>query len=112
MEHAVEAADMFIDGFEIFDAVRLPADIGVNGDGKDFCPLFSLGIKALELVQLSGYETRRPNRVPMAARISSLIGLGLVLMLVLMARTIQPARDSEFWVRSPVLGALRCLIAT
>src|ERR1700733_12562187 len=51
IEHAIEAADVFIDGFEIFDAVRLPADIGMDGNRKDLCALFSFGIKPLELIE-------------------------------------------------------------
>ena len=50
-EHdAVVAANVVVDRFQIFDAVRLAADIGVNGERADFGALFALGIELVELV--------------------------------------------------------------
>jgi hypothetical protein len=47
---AVEAARVIIDRFQIFDPVRLAADVGVDGERENFCPLFALGVKPIELV--------------------------------------------------------------
>ena len=36
VQHALVLVDVFVDGFEIFDPVRLPADVGVDGERDEF----------------------------------------------------------------------------
>src|ERR1700728_3164097 len=46
----LEASCVLVDRFEIFDAVRLSADVGVNGEREDFRALFPLGVEAVGLI--------------------------------------------------------------
>src|SRR5579883_3666153 len=47
---AFEAVDMLIDRFEIFDSMRLTADIGVDRERHDLGPRRTLGIETFELI--------------------------------------------------------------
>src|SRR5262249_47751168 len=49
VQHALESSRMIVDRFQIFDAVRLSADIGMDRNGHDLGAIFSLGIKPIEL---------------------------------------------------------------
>ena len=50
IEDAVEAARMLVHRLQVFDAMGLPADIGMDCQGHDLGPVLSFGIKPLELV--------------------------------------------------------------
>src|SRR5208282_6914118 len=47
---AIEPARVVIDCFEIFDAVRLAAEIGMNGERENFCAFLALGVEPIELI--------------------------------------------------------------
>src|SRR5665213_4332738 len=49
VQHALVAVDVIIDRFEIFDAVRLAADVRMNGKRDDLGALFALFIEPVEL---------------------------------------------------------------
>src|SRR3979411_702763 len=50
MQHAVEAADIIVDLLEIFDPVRLPADIGVDRQRHDLRAVLAFVIQPVELI--------------------------------------------------------------
>src|SRR5262245_26055789 len=50
MQHALEAARMIVNRFEVFDAVRLAADIGMDRQRHDLGAVLSLGIETIELI--------------------------------------------------------------
>src|SRR5581483_3222581 len=50
MQHTVEAADIVVNLLEIFDPMRLPADVGVDRERHDLRALGALGIEPVELV--------------------------------------------------------------
>src|SRR5262249_21741056 len=45
-----ETARIIVDRFEVFDAVRLAADIGVDRQRHDLGAMLSLGVEAIELI--------------------------------------------------------------
>src|SRR5215471_15190433 len=50
MQHALEAARVIVNRFEVFDAVRLAADIGVDRQRHDLGAALALGIETIELI--------------------------------------------------------------
>ena len=56
VQYAGMAVDVVVDGFEVFDAVRLAADIGVDRDRHDLGALRPFLIKPLEAVAATGRE--------------------------------------------------------
>src|SRR6266542_3408435 len=50
VQHAVEAAGVVVDRFEVFDPVRLAADVGVDRERHDLRALLALGVEPVELV--------------------------------------------------------------
>jgi hypothetical protein len=59
VQYAGIVVDVVVDGFEISDAVRLPADVGVNRDRHDFRPLGALAVEPLEAVDTALREIGR-----------------------------------------------------
>src|SRR5437762_954166 len=53
------AVDVIVDGFEVFDAVRLAADIGVDRDRHDLGAFFALLIQPVEGVDAAPGEVFR-----------------------------------------------------
>ncbi len=50
MQHAVEAVDVVVDRFEIFDPVRLAADVGMDRQRHDFGAVFAFSVEPVELI--------------------------------------------------------------
>src|SRR5271163_3167785 len=59
MQHAGIAVDVVVDRFEVFDAVGLAADIGVDRDGHDLGALRPFLVKPLETVDAARREIGR-----------------------------------------------------
>src|SRR6516165_9200840 len=50
VQHTLETARIIVDRFEVFDAVRLAADIGMDRQRHDLGAALSLGVEAIELI--------------------------------------------------------------
>src|SRR6185503_13661024 len=56
VQHALEPTDMVVDRFEILDAMRLAADVGMDRKRHDLGPALSLGIEPVELIDRAPSE--------------------------------------------------------
>ena len=59
MQDAGKAVDVVVDGFEVSDAVRLPADVGMDRDRHDLRPLGAFAIEPLEGIDAALREVGR-----------------------------------------------------
>src|SRR5436190_1971712 len=50
VQDAFESPRVLVNGFQIFDSMRLSADVGMDGKGHDLGAVFTLGIEPIELV--------------------------------------------------------------
>src|SRR3954463_7964124 len=50
MQHALVLVDVLVDRLEIFDPVRLPADVGMDRQHADFRAFLALGVEPVELI--------------------------------------------------------------
>src|SRR5271156_6826550 len=53
---AVKAAGVLVDRLEIFDPMRLAADVRVNSKGEDFRPLPAFSVKPVELIDGAAHQ--------------------------------------------------------
>src|SRR5262249_60470592 len=50
MQNAFVLVHVVVDLLEVFDPMRLPADVGMNRQSADFCALRAFGVEPVELV--------------------------------------------------------------